>query len=103
MLGGFQRLSAYQQEQFVGNYMLYGSATYLLRAVNFEMAGQSLFFGSSLEMGNVWNEKKEISFNSLRKSVSFFGGVNSFLGPVYLGFAIGQNGARSVFFQLGRQ
>ncbi len=103
MLGGFQRLSAYQQDQFVGNYMLYGSATYLLRAVNFEMAGQSLFFGSSLEMGNVWNEKKEISFNSLRKSVSFFGGVNSFLGPVYLGFAIGQNGARSVFFQLGRQ
>ncbi|NDI87527.1 patatin-like phospholipase family protein [Undibacterium crateris] len=103
MLGGFQRLSAYQQDQFLGNYMLYGSATYLLRAVNFEMAGQSLFFGSSLEMGNVWNEKKDISVNSLRKSLSFFGGVNSFLGPVYLGFAIGQNGARSVFFQLGRQ
>jgi NTE family protein len=46
MLGGFQKLSAYQPDQFSGNYMLYGSATYLLRAVNFEMAGQSLFLGT---------------------------------------------------------
>jgi len=103
VLGGFQRLSAYQQDQFRGNYMLYGSATYLLRAVNFEMAGQSLFLGSSLEAGNVWDTGKDISAPSLKKSISLFAGFNSFMGPIYLGFAVGQGGARNVFFQLGRQ
>ncbi|MBC3860590.1 patatin-like phospholipase family protein [Undibacterium jejuense] len=102
-LGGFQKLSAYQQDQFSGNYMLYGSATYLLRAVNFEMAGQSLFLGSSFEAGNVWDTGKDISIPSLRKSLSLFAGFNSFMGPIYLGFAVGQGGAKSVFFQMGRQ
>ena len=102
-LGGFQRLSAYQQDQFSGNYMLYGSATYLLRAVNFEMAGQSLFLGSSIEAGNVWDTGKAITIPSLRKSISLFAGFNSFMGPIYLGFAIGQNCAKNVFFQMGRQ
>ncbi|MFZ6849717.1 patatin-like phospholipase family protein [Undibacterium sp. RuRC25W] len=102
-LGGFQKLSAYQQDQFSGNYMLYGSATYLLRAVNFEMAGQSLFLGSSLEAGNVWNTRNQITVPSLRKSLSLFAGFDSFMGPIYLGFAVGQNGAKNVFFQMGRQ
>jgi NTE family protein len=102
-LGGFQRLSAYPQDQFSGNYMLYGSATYLLRALNSELAGNALFFGSSLELGNTWDTRKDISLPSLRKSLSLFAGFNSFLGPVYLGVAQGQGGNKNVFFQLGRQ
>ncbi|MDE2430868.1 MAG: patatin, partial [Burkholderiales bacterium] len=102
-LGGFQRLSAYQPDQFTGNFMLYGSLTYLLRAVRFDLAGQSLFLGTSLEAGNVWNKGNEISLNGLRKSASVFAGFNSFIGPIYLGFAFGQGGTRNVFFQLGRQ
>ncbi|MFZ6812963.1 patatin-like phospholipase family protein [Undibacterium sp. Rencai35W] len=102
-LGGFQQLSAYQPDQFAGNYMLYGSATYLLRAVKFDLAGQSLFLGTSLEAGNVWNTKNDISLSSLRKSASLFAGFNSFMGPIYLGVAAGPAGARNVFFQLGRQ
>ncbi len=102
-LGGFQQLSAYQPDQFTGNFMLYGSLTYLLRAVKFDLAGQSLFLGTSLEAGNVWNKSSEISFQSLRKSASLFAGFNSFIGPIYLGFAVGQSGARNVFFQVGRQ
>jgi len=102
-LGGFQQLSAYQPDQFTGNYMLYGSVTYLLRAVKFDLAGQSLFLGTSLEAGNVWNKSGDVSLQSLRKSASLFAGFNSFMGPIYLGFALGQGGARNVFFQLGRQ
>ncbi|MFZ6649735.1 patatin-like phospholipase family protein [Undibacterium sp. TJN25] len=102
-LGGFQQLSAYQQDQFSGNYMLYGSATYLLRAVNFDLAGQSLFLGSSLELGNTWDRRSDISLGSTRKSLSLFAGFSSFIGPIYLGFAVGSGGNKSVFFQLGRQ
>ncbi|MFZ6747569.1 patatin-like phospholipase family protein [Undibacterium sp. Ren11W] len=102
-LGGFQQLSAYQPDQFAGNYLLYGSLTYLLRAVKFDLAGQSLFLGSSLETGNVWNKGSDISFASLHKSASLFAGFNSFIGPIYVGFALGTSGARNIFFQLGRQ
>ncbi|MES2071599.1 MAG: patatin-like phospholipase family protein [Pseudomonadota bacterium] len=102
-LGGFQQLSAFQQDQFSGNYKLYGSATYLLRAVNFDLAGQSLFLGSSLEVGNTWDKRSEISLGSTRKSLSLFAGFSSFIGPIYLGFAVGNGGNKSVFFQLGRQ
>ena len=102
-LGGFQQLSAYQPDQFSGNYMLYGSLTYLLRAVKFDLAGQSLFLGATLEAGNVWDKGSDISLGSVRKSASLFAGFNSFIGPIYLGFALGSSGARNVFFQLGRQ
>ena len=60
-LGGFQQLSAYQPDQFSGNFMLYASATYLLRAVKFDLAGQSLFLGTSLEAGNVWDKSEDIT------------------------------------------
>jgi NTE family protein len=102
-LGGFQQLSAFQPDQFSGDYKLYGSVTYLLRAVNFEMAGQSIFLGTSLEAGNVWNSRSDISLGALKKSASLFVGFNSFMGPIYVGFAFGTGGARSVFFQMGRQ
>lgn len=102
-LGGFQQLSAYQPDQFAGNYMVYGSLTYLLRAVKYELAGQSLFLGSSLELGNTWDNRSDISLGSTRKSLSIFAGFNSVIGPIYLGFAAGTGGNRNVFFQLGRQ
>ncbi|CAN5845816.1 patatin-like phospholipase family protein [soil metagenome] len=102
-LGGFQQLSAYQPDQFSGNYLLYASMTYLLRAVKFDLAGQSLFLGTSLEAGNVWDKGSDISLKSVRKSASLFAGFNSFIGPIYLGFAVAPSGSRNVFFQLGRQ
>ena len=70
--------------------MLYGSATYLYRAVKFDLAGQSLFMGSSLEFGgNVWDASSQMSFGKTRKSLSLFVGFNSFMGPIHAGFCSG--------------
>lgn len=102
-LGGFQQLSAYQPDQFTGDFMLYGSATYLYRALKFDLAGQSLFMGSSLEFGNVWNQSRDISFKNTRKSLSLFVGYNSFMGPMYFGVAVAPSGVKNIFFQVGRQ
>ncbi len=102
-LGGFQQLSAYQPDQFAGNFMLYGSATYLYRALRFDLAGQSLFMGSSLEFGNVWDASSQMSFGKTRKSLSLFVGFNSFMGPMHVGFAVAPNGVKNLFFQVGRQ
>ncbi len=102
-LGGFQQLSAYQPDQFAGNFKLYGSATYLYRALRFDLAGQSLFMGSSFEFGNVWDDSSQISFGKTRKNLSLFAGFNSFMGPMHVGFAVGPNGVKNLFFQVGRQ
>jgi NTE family protein len=101
-LGGFQRLTAYQPDQFIGNYLLYGNATYLYRAVNFGLAGEAAFIGTSLEIGNAANEKSDFSLGNLKKSLSVFVGANTFMGPVHFGIAIAPAGEFNLFLQLGR-
>lgn len=102
-LGGFQQLSAYQPDQFFGNYLLYGNATYLYRALNVGLFGQAVFFGTSLEVGNVGNSRSDFSARNLKKSVGAFVGANTFMGPVYFGLAVAPAGAFNLFLQLGRQ
>ena len=101
-LGGFQRLTAYQPDQFIGNYLLYGNATYLYRAVNFGMAGEAAFIGTSLEVGNAASQKSDFELSKLKKSVSVFIGANTFMGPVHFGMAIAPAGEFNLFLQLGR-
>jgi NTE family protein len=101
-LGGFQKLTAYQTDQFIGNYLLYGNFTYLYRALNFGMAGEAAFIGSSLEVGNAASQKSDFSLNKLKKSLSVFVGANTFMGPVHLGIAIAPAGEFNLFLQLGR-
>jgi len=101
-LGGFQRLTAYQPDQFIGNYLLYGNATYLYRAVNFGMAGEAAFIGTSLEMGNAASQKSDFDLSKLKKSVSVFVGANTFMGPVHFGVAVAPAGEFNLFLQLGR-
>jgi len=102
-LGGFQQLTAYQPDQFYGNYLLYGNATYLFRALNFGLFGQSVFVGTSLEVGNVGTSRADFSARNLKKSVSAFVGANTFMGPVYFGLAVAPAGAFNLFLQFGRQ
>lgn len=101
-LGGFQRLTAYQPDQFIGNYLLYGNATYLFRAVDFGMMGEAAFVGASLEMGNAGNYKSDFYSDNLRKSLSAFIGANTFMGPIHFGIAVAPAGEVNLFLQLGR-
>ena len=102
-LGGFQRLSAYQPDQFVGNYMVYGNVTYLLRALKFGLMGESVFFGTSLELGNVGNANSDFTYNRLKKNLTFFVGANTFIGPIHFGIAVAPTGVRNLYLQLGSQ
>jgi len=100
-LGGFQRLTAYQPDQFIGNYLVYGNATYLYRAVQFGLAGEAAFIGTSLEVGNASSDKSEFELSRLKKSLSVFVGANTFMGPAHFGLAVAPAGAFNLFLQLG--
>ena len=102
-LGGFEHLSAYQPEQFIGNHLFYSNVTYLYRALNYGLFSEAAFLGTSLEMGNAANRRSDFSMVNLKKSVSIFVGATTFMGPVHVGIAVAPAGEFNLFLQLGRQ
>lgn len=102
-LGGFQHLSAYAQDQFNGQYMLYGRLTYLYDLRVDDLLGlRAPVFGASAEAGNVWQLRNNFGRGPYLKSGSVFVGGTSPIGPLYFGFAVAPQGVWNVYLQLGR-
>ena len=99
-LGGYQRLSGYSQNQFLGNYMAFGSATYRYRTA-YAVLNNPLYIGASLEAGNTWANRDDIG-HRLRYSASLFGALNTPIGPAQLGVGISPKGNARFYFFLGR-
>jgi NTE family protein len=60
------------------------------------------YLGLSLELGNVWERRGDVSFDSARFNGSAFLGFDTFLGPVYLAAGFDEGGGRSFYLLLGR-
>ncbi len=100
--GGFLNLSGMVRNSLIGPQLLFG------RAVGFyRLSGKSpiidlpIYVGGSLEAGNVWSLRSDISLGSLRTAASVFVAADTPIGPVW--FAYGQSGSTgSVYLVLGR-
>ncbi len=102
-LGGFQQLSAYAPDQFYGPYLLYGRVTYLKQLTDINFPGlRNPVFGTSLELGNVWQTRHDFGSGSYKKSASVFVGGSSLVGPLYLGIAVGSQNVWNLYLQMGR-
>jgi NTE family protein len=98
-LGGFLNLSGFNQLE------LSGANTGLARAIYLRNLSTGLintYAGASLEFGNVWEERSEIGFDSLRLSSSVFVGADTFVGPLYLGYGLADGGYDAFYLFLGR-
>lgn len=103
-LGGFLRLSGSAPRSLFGRH--YG----LARLVYFRQTGGKLsrifalplYFGVSLEAGNVWNERDAVSLDGLHEAGSLFVGLDTALGPIYLAYGRGSGGDDRWSFSLGR-
>lgn len=101
-LGGFLNLSGYAERSLVG------SQAALARAVFYRRTGDTsrlfslpLYVGASVEAGNVWNARSEFGRGSAVVSGSLFGGLDTPLGPVFLGFGRNTSGADSWYLSFG--
>ena len=102
-LGGFLRLSGLERGEISGPH------AGLARLVWYRRSGETgggvfeipLYFGASLEAGNVWQERSEISTSSLIVNGSLFAGLDSWLGPVYLAAGFAEDGDTSLYLFLG--
>ena len=101
-LGGFLNLSGYAERSLVG------SQAALARAVFYRRTGDTsrlfslpLYVGASVEAGNVWNARSAFGRGSAVVAGSLFGGLDTPLGPVFLGFGRNSSGADSWYLSFG--
>ncbi len=60
------------------------------------------YLGFSLELGNVWERRSDVSVSSALINGSAFLGFDTILGPVYVAAGFGEGGDRSFYLLLGR-
>lgn len=101
-LGGFGQLSGYAERELVGDHSL------LTRAVYYRRFGDAsrlfsvpAYAGSSLELGNVWDERRDISVSSLIVAGSLFLGLDTPFGPMFLGYGLTDTQESTVFLNFG--
>ena len=62
-----------------------------------------LYFGGSIESGNVWTEdEKKFDLSNLRLAGSVFIGYDTIFGPLYLAVGHADEGYNAGYFYLGR-
>jgi NTE family protein len=103
-LGGFANLSGLYEDALVGDDLAYLSITYLRRIDEKSMLPVDLpvYLLISVEAGNVWQSPTELSFDDLIYSGLVALGVDSPLGPVYVGYGHSENNQSSFYLKLGR-
>jgi NTE family protein len=103
-LGGFLNLSGLRADSLLGpNFGI-------MRALYYRQIGRGgpsyfdvpTYLGVSLEVGNVWQSRSEMSFGNTQKHASLFLGLDTFLGPVYLASGFDSHGNQQYYLFLGR-
>jgi NTE family protein len=103
-LGGFLNLSGIAPETLSGRHFA------IARALYYRQIGRGgegflnvpAYAGLSLEMGNVWDNRSDISFGSSLKQGSLFFGFDTLFGPVYIGTGFGEDSDSNFYLFLGR-
>jgi NTE family protein len=98
-MGGFLHLSGYQPCQLVGQNSGLVGATFYRRILDLKLL--PAYLGGSIEYGNVWQTRDEISFSNGLFNGSVFLGADTPIGPVYVGAGFGEGGHYSGFLYLG--
>jgi NTE family protein len=103
-LGGFFNLSGLAPSSLIGPHYA------IARAIYFRKIGRGgegffefpAYIGASVEFGNTWQHRGDMSFASARKDASLFLAFDTFLGPVYLGSGYDVSGTAAFYLFLGR-
>lgn len=65
-------------------------------------AGRGIYAGVSVEAGNAWQRRSDMSFGDMRKAGSIFLGLDSLLGGMYFAYGYSEGGQSAIYFFLGR-
>jgi NTE family protein len=103
-LGGFLNMSGVTPGTLIGPHYA------IARGVYYRQVGRGgqgflnvpVYVGASLEFGNVWSTRSDISIDSARANGSVFVGLDTLLGPVYFATGFDEGGGSAYYLFLGR-
>jgi len=99
-LGGRTRLVGFRLNQLTGQDYALVFAGYTYRLAKF--FGQSSLVGGTLEYGNAWERRQDMSFDDGILNASVFAGFDSRLGPMLFGLGWREHGDGVLFLEIGR-
>jgi NTE family protein len=99
-MGGFFDLSGLNRNQLAGQDAVRLGASYYRRIG--DLALFPAFAGVSIEVGNTWQSRGDISWSGSRVGGSFWAGVSTPIGPVFVGYGRAEGGDEALYVFLGR-
>lgn len=99
-LGGFLNLSGFQQNELNGQHVAQLTLGYMSHSVRLQKF--STYIGASLELGNTWEQHKDISVDNSITAGSVFLGWDTPIGPVYLAYGHAEGGHNTVYMLIGQ-
>jgi NTE family protein len=99
-MGGFFDISGLNRNQLSGQHATRIGAAYYRRIG--DLALFPAFAGVSMELGNVWATREDISTHGAILGGSFWAGVDTPVGPVYVGYGRAEGGEDAFYVSLGR-
>lgn len=99
-MGGFFDISGINRNQLFGQHAARIGASYYRRIG--DLALFPAFAGFSMEFGNVWQSRSDINAADSILGGSFWAGVSTPVGPVYVGYGRAEGGEDAFYVSLGR-
>jgi NTE family protein len=102
-LGGFQKLSGFESGAISGPHAAVAKLLFY-RRIGTSAGGLfevPTYLGMSLEAGNVWQTRSDMSFGSALVHGSLFLGMDTYVGPVVFAAGFGQNGYSNFYLFIG--
>ena len=102
-LGGFQQLSGYERGAISGPHAAVAKLLYY-RRIGESPGGlfdAPVYLGASLEAGNVWADRGDMSLASAKLHGSLFLGMDSYIGPMFFAVGLGEGGLSNFYLFFG--
>jgi NTE family protein len=99
-LGGPLRLSGYGVDTLRGDGAALASVRYSYPWA--QVLDYPVFFGGSLEAGQVWRDGQDPAWERFIAGGSIYSALDTPIGPIYFGLGLAEGGEETVFFRLGQ-
>ncbi len=102
-LGGFQRLSGFERGALSGPHAAVAKLLYYRRIGDSPggLFDAPVYFGASLEAGNAWESRTDMSIESALLHGSLFVGIDSYVGPMFFAVGVGEGGLSNFYLVIG--
>jgi NTE family protein len=103
-LGGFLNLSGISANSLSGPHYSIGRLVYYRKVGS---GGEGflnvpMYAGMSLEAGNTWTKRTDMSLSGARKDMSLFFGLDTFVGPAWFAIGLDSHGKHAFYLSVGR-